>query len=479
MVIMEEAQEFAPQLVRPDHAKMVGAIEKLVKLGRNFGVGTAMISQRPQAVNKDILNQAEVLFAFQLTGPQERKAIDGWVQEHGADRAIAGDLPSLPVGTALVWSPQWLKVFGRYAILPKWTYDASATPGAEAMRSGSLADVDLEAVRREMVATIERAKAEDPAELRRQLAAVTRERDEWKVEAKRATAELAQHGTDGWVTEAAAREERDAALAELRRDVGMLTDALARIQHIATANTPDADHLLPRVGVESVTGVEVERPRRIPTPRTVVAKEPAAPVEGKPLGRAERAILTALAQYPGGRTKTQVGLLTGYSSNGGGFNNAVSALRSRGYIEGGKDLLVITAAGLNSGVEWEPLPGGAALMAHWQGRLGKCERLILDALLEGGPRRGDGLRGGRRRLRERTEPVADTRTDHAGCRHRAAPGFHGGVELMAVGMARELFVGCPRAAILRFPSGEREICADLVAYMRGPGYERLARMVAS
>ncbi len=54
MVVFEEVQEFCPQVVRGDVARMVGAIESLIKLGRNYGIGAALISQRPQAVNKEI-----------------------------------------------------------------------------------------------------------------------------------------------------------------------------------------------------------------------------------------------------------------------------------------------------------------------------------------------------------------------------------------------------------------------------------------
>lgn len=175
MVVWEEAQEFAPQRATGNVAVMLGAVEKLVKLGRNFGVGTTLVTQRPQAVNKDVLNQVECLLAFQMTGPHERDAIDKWVQEKGADRAVVGELPGLSVGTALIWSPQWLQVFGRFRILPKRTFDASATPGSAPVRAAVLGEIDLGAVQAAMAATIEKAKADDPRELRRRIAGYERE----------------------------------------------------------------------------------------------------------------------------------------------------------------------------------------------------------------------------------------------------------------------------------------------------------------
>jgi uncharacterized protein len=52
------------------------------------------------------------------------------------------------------------------------------------------------------------------------------------------------------------------------------------------------------------------------------------------LASGERRILTALAQYAEGRSKVQVAVLTGYAVSGGGFNNYLGALRSRGLITG-------------------------------------------------------------------------------------------------------------------------------------------------
>jgi len=99
----------------------------------------------------------------------------------------------------------------------------------------------------------------------------------------------------------------------------------------------------------------------------------------------ERRILTALAQYPQGRSKVQVAVLTGYAASGGGFNNYLGALRSRGLIEGDGDRLMITEAGIRALGSWEPLPAGRALIDYWRGRLGKAERLIIETLTQAYP----------------------------------------------------------------------------------------------
>jgi uncharacterized protein len=103
------------------------------------------------------------------------------------------------------------------------------------------------------------------------------------------------------------------------------------------------------------------------------------------LAAGERRILTALAQYMEGRSKVQVAVLTGYAAAGGGFNNYLGALRSRGLIAGDGDRLTIAEAGIRALGSWEPLPAGSGLVDYWRARLGKAERLILEARTQAYP----------------------------------------------------------------------------------------------
>jgi hypothetical protein len=129
-LVIDEAQLFLPQNPPKGDERMVGALTYYVRLGRNFRGGCILITQRPQSVTKEALNQCEVLILGQLTGPHERKAIEAWVVENVADVAGARqwlrELVSLPVGTAMVWSPQWLKVFEKVKISKKTTLDTGS-----------------------------------------------------------------------------------------------------------------------------------------------------------------------------------------------------------------------------------------------------------------------------------------------------------------------------------------------------------------
>lgn len=175
-LIIEESQLIIPETVRGDVAKMVGIYEEIIRLGRNYGIGVSMITQRPQSVNKEVLNQTECLFALQVNGKHERIALRDWMTYRGAEKTLVDELPSLPVGSAYVWSPQWLGILRKVKIGQKKTFDASATPkvGSYQVRR-ELKPLNLDDLKARMAATIEKAKASDPKELNAIIAGLRRD----------------------------------------------------------------------------------------------------------------------------------------------------------------------------------------------------------------------------------------------------------------------------------------------------------------
>ena len=104
------------------------------------------------------------------------------------------------------------------------------------------------------------------------------------------------------------------------------------------------------------------------------------------IGKCERAILVVLAQRSGlNSNKSQLGILTGYSSKSGGFNNSLGKLRSLDWVRGYGNDIQITEEGLTNLGEYEPLPTGSELQEYWLTTLPKAESLILKALIENYP----------------------------------------------------------------------------------------------
>ncbi len=129
MVIFEEVQNFAPQRLTRGEERMLGAVTDVVRIGRNYAVGCMMLSQRPQSVNKEVLNMVECLFIGKMRAAQDRKAIKDWVTEQGVDnKAELAELPSLKSGDFYCWSPSWLEIFVKIRAFPKKTFDGSSTP---------------------------------------------------------------------------------------------------------------------------------------------------------------------------------------------------------------------------------------------------------------------------------------------------------------------------------------------------------------
>jgi len=176
MLVIDEADAFAPQKPMPDQARLLGAIEDIVRRGRIRGLGVFMLTQRAAVLNKNVLTQIETLIVLRTTSPQDRKAIESWIDanEDGRHQAseVLGSLASLPNGTAWFWSPQWLDILKKVKIGTRWTFNSSATPklGEARIEPRRMAAVDLAALQARIGATIERAKANDPAALRREIA---------------------------------------------------------------------------------------------------------------------------------------------------------------------------------------------------------------------------------------------------------------------------------------------------------------------
>jgi Helicase HerA, central domain len=181
VIVWEECQDIVPQIQAHaggrEAAVVVGAVQRLIKRGRNYGIGTILISQRAAAVNKDVLNQCGTLFCFRQVAVHDRKAIENWIVSKSLNvKELVAELPELPTGTCFCWSPEWLKVLQKVRIGKKRTFDSTKTPEfGGTVEAGKLAEVDLEKFKRTMGDAIERAKADDPKALRARIAELERQ----------------------------------------------------------------------------------------------------------------------------------------------------------------------------------------------------------------------------------------------------------------------------------------------------------------
>lgn len=355
-LVLDEADLHAPQRTAAEGARLLGAIEDLVRRGRARGLGCTLITQRPAVLNKDILGQAEVLITLRMTGPRDVAAIDEWVRLHAQDddaQEVKGSLPSLPVGTAWVWSPGWLALLQRVAVRARQTFDSSATPkpGQQRVVPERMTPIDLAQLGEQITAWSEQAEQEDAAQLRAQIAILRRQ--------------LQDRPVPEPVTVPVLTDDDRALLGRCHEQLTEMAADLATV--LARARQAP-----PRSGGQPH-----------PTP---AEDHPPAPVRpdtnGRPeLPKAQRALLFVLVQQGRALTAQQLAVLSGYSIRSSSFANALGGLRSAGLALGGRTAIRVTDAGRHAAGEVPPLPQGPALIEYWVSRLGRAERTLLVTLV--------------------------------------------------------------------------------------------------
>ena len=404
VVFMEEADDYAPQRVQGKGPAVatLGAMQRLVKRGRFKGLVPVMVSQRSAAINKDLLTQIENLVVLRTTSPQDRKAIQGWVEYHGQSKELLASLPELEDGEAWLWSPHSLKVLKKFRFRRRWTYDSGATPkGGRRRPTATLADVDLGALRDRMAATIERAKAEDPRELRRQIAELQKQLRTRPVEAR--VQEVVEVHVDvpvfrdGEVDRLVQSTQRLAEFEDGLVDVAESVRASARMVADAITNTQRGH----KPGAAQQRGVTpLARPRDLaeaarsggPTEkggRSPVRRESAPPPAADPdtvqvKAGARRMLEVLIRHYPMAMTRAQLGTLAKVKRTGGTFSDYFSKLRTSGFIEeDSAGLVSITQAGLDymGEVPNEPVTV-EEIRAMYRNALKAGARRMFDVLIE-------------------------------------------------------------------------------------------------
>jgi hypothetical protein len=393
----DEADLFAPQRPGPDQTKMLGAAESIIRRGRIRGLGTTLITQRPAVLNKNVLTQIDVLIALQVIGPQDRKAIreylDGVADADLRDEVL-GSLASLGLGEAWVYGPGLQPpLYRRVKVRERRTFNSSATGGG-AQPEVKLADVDLDALRARLAATIEKAKADDPRELRRRL----KERD----------ARIAQLEEQTSRTPAPERVEVPVLTDEARDALDQAAGAITAAQDQMIEAIAEASVLLG--GLVSELGV-----RTAPTPPPVPARTPAparpaarprvpAPASPPPAGDAgdtrssgdfrpstsQQRILDTLEWFVAvgiaSPKRAALAPMAGTKSTSGGFKNNLGALRSAGLIDYPEpNRVALTDRGRAAATPLDLDPTAEALQAAVLASIPAARGAILRVLIDAYP----------------------------------------------------------------------------------------------
>lgn len=407
-LIFEEADRALPQAPRgmnPTLGRVMGAAEDIVKLGRSRGLGSTFLSQRMATVTKNVVEQVEALLLHRQAGPNDVKAVKGWIENNGDPRQtvkVLDTIASLEQGEAWLYSPGWLRALERVRMKMPRTLDSSSTPTddeREVEAAAARAPVDLDELRKLMSETVERAEANDPAALRKRIAELEMQLEERPVPESRvervlvpdpeglarlvecvASLEAAQGDID---------QQLGLALAATRDAVDTVRGAVEPLGGLVSALTVVVDGavVLPREGAPSKSSDE--KPVRAGRGGTPPVTSDRAASNGGVSGPQQR-VLDALAWWwvlgVDSPQRHMVAMVAGYHERTKGFLNALSALKTAGYVEHGAGMIELRPPGQRV-AEWPEEPGtDGDLHAMIFKQIGPARTRLLRILLDEYPR---------------------------------------------------------------------------------------------
>jgi uncharacterized protein len=369
-LFLEECQEFIPQNTERGEEKMLHAFNRTWKIGRNFGIGGSLISQRPQEVNKKALNLSQCLFAFQTMGTHERKAIESWIADKALDLDIASDLPKLKVGTPHVWAPAWLGISEAVRIGKRTTFDASETPkvGANAV-TAKLAPIDLAKLSEEMRATVERAKQTDPKELQKRIRELERAKPK-QVDESAITRAMESARRD-------AQREFYAKIKSLESTIAKQQATMKRAAESLIGAAVDLPEVSTTISPTQLRRALPPNVRRSPVP------SPQVDADIKVNAGARRLLMALVQWHPNGMTEGQWRAHAGLRKTGT-YTTYRSALKTAGLIEQRGSEMFATDGGIAFiGSETPDAPTTTEeMLALWEPKLGAGPAKMLRTLIE-------------------------------------------------------------------------------------------------
>ena len=408
MLVVDEADLFAPQRPMKGEERLLGAIEDIARRGRVKGLGAAFISQRPASVAKDVLSQCSTLVACRLIGSHDRAAIDAWVEAHGTREQrneLMSTIAGLATGEAWFWSPSWLDLFLRVQVDRSATFDSMVTPkaGTKRVLPKVLSKVDVDALRDKLASFVAEAEANDPRLLKQRIVVLERELAKRPTATKPATpatvekivhvevpvADPAAVATAVATTKDVAVSAVEALRAGLAAAVDRaLDDIRAAVADTAVAPPPATSPAAsghPRPRPLARTAAPDTPPKPAPSPRPT----PPAAAQGEvQLKAGARRILETLARHhPMRTTKAQAGTLTGFKVSGGTWSTYVGTMRRAGYLDiDPAGLFYVTDAGLAvAGVDTAVPMSTEEVLDRWRQALKKGAREMLDILVDAYP----------------------------------------------------------------------------------------------
>jgi hypothetical protein len=434
-IFIDEIQNFAAKgkIMDPEAGKCLHWTNRMMAEGRGIGLTFHIASQRAQKVHNDTLDCCETLIAMRTAHPAARASIKDWIDGNGEKAPgleVLNTMAQLKRGEAWVWSPE--NGFGPKRVqFPMFrTFDSFAPPQLQKTVSNSgWSEVDLEAVKAKLATVIAEAKANDPRELkaqiadmRKQLAAAQKagpapaakpgDPHELKAlartaktlrelleEAMKVAVKINAFGFDGVDVKP---EELAAAFEKAATEAGRIVTQKVAMKRRELENLKaEVDRLLTKLNArlgDDAMNITVDVVKNEPV--TVRPHVPAAPIAMRPsrevsaeqmaaaadgLKPTHLRVLNNLAELlditgANSVSKEQLAAWSSYSPQGGGYGNILGSLRTAGMLDYGGAGIVITEAGRRLAVPTDVQPTNAAMLERAKAVLKPAEAKIFEVI---------------------------------------------------------------------------------------------------
>lgn len=370
-VFLEEAAEYIPQKVID--GQTYAEVEKIARMGGNQSVGLTLINQRSQEVNKAVLDLCTTLVLGCQVGNKAIEAVEKWVDRLDPDTAdaVTHSLPKLHSGEAWVWTRQSPDAPAREKIPMCRSFHPDRRTPEHMVNAIPRVDAKQFVARmaKAIPKVLEDAKANDPAELRKEITKLKGELAKKPLPAKVETKEVSI------IPRAAA-------------------DDLGKIQKLMAKMAGDFDGLSLQVSrfitdvsktvIQQNTAIKqagIAQPLISPKPHKpslVIDHFQTTNSDGLPSG--QESILIAVAQNPNA-TRQQLTILTGFKRST--RDKYLQLLQGRGYVAVSGDRISATDAGIAAlGDDYQPLPTGEALKEYWLAKLPEGHAKVLEAVID-------------------------------------------------------------------------------------------------
>lgn len=370
LVVLDEAHVYCPET---GSAEASGAVIDLATRGRKRGFALVAATQRLAKLNKDAA--AELL--NKLIG---RTGLDVDVKRAADElgmtqREAVAELRGLEPGNFFAYGPALSPTVRKLEVGPVRTTHPKA--GDRTLKAPPKPTAAIVAVLPKLADLPKEAEAEARTleDLRKELANARRDLT---------VAKSAKPGPSREDLQAAESKGFERGLQEAQRAL------VARLKSVKNALHQAVEHAIagaPLPQIASPVSARVVPAKAASAPRQVNASAPKTNGHADPRGdlsAAARKILGVLSQFPDGCVAGKLTLLTGYRYTGT-FRNALSELRTAGFITGDNgSSMQITEAGRDQG-PFPELPQGDDLVRYWlnQPNFSGAARKILGELQHG------------------------------------------------------------------------------------------------